>query len=136
LRKIKKVKERGSAYSHKFKIARWLFAIGVLFFVAKPFIGFAFHPANPAAQESILVKSFTKRKLDYVDNSNYDVKTIQKQLANPVNGSFLLFSCLLSILFPFIFKAGFNITGHLNQRIRTGRFPSGGAWLLDGQLII
>ena len=136
MRTTKKVKGRGSAYSHKFKIARWLFAIGVLFFVAKPFIGFALNPANPVAQESILVKSFTKRKLDYVDNSSYDAKTIQKQLSNPVNGLFLLFSCLLSILFPLLFKAGFNITGHFIRRFRTGHFPSGGAWLLDGQLII
>ena len=133
---LMKMKETGSANGHKLKTAKWLFAIAVLFFVAKPFIGFALNPSNPITQETILIKSFTKRKHDYVENSSFDAKTIQKQLANPVNQLFLLFSCFLGILFPLIFKVGPNLTGCFVRNIKRSLLPPSNTWLRNGQLII
>jgi hypothetical protein len=124
------------AYAYKLKTAKWLFAIGVLLFVAKPFIGFSLDLNSSMSEASILVKSFTKRKHDYVDNSTQDAKTIQKRLANPVNQLFLLFSCLFSIISAITFDTTFNVTARFLQKIKRNLFPSPEAWLLDGQLII
>ena|ERR1700733_8482517 len=124
------------AYTYKLKTAKWLFAVGVLLFVAKPFIGFALDASSPVSEASILIKAFTKRKHEYVENSRFDAKTIQKQLADPVNQLFLLFSALLTIIFPLIFAAGFNITNRFVQKIKRGLHPFPDTWLLDGQLII
>jgi hypothetical protein len=128
------MKETGLVNGNKLKTAKWLFAIAVLLFVAKPFIGFALNPSNPFIQESILVKSFTKRKHDYVENSAQDAKTIQKRLADPVNQLFLLFSFLF--ISAIIFDGAFNITARFLQKIRRNLISSPEAWLLDGQLII
>ena len=130
------MKETGLVNGNKLKTAKWLFAIAVLLFVAKPFIGFALNPSNPFTQESILIKSFTKRKHDYVENSSFDAKTIQKQLANPVNQLFLLFSCFLGILSPLIFGAGFSPTDRVVRNIKLSLFPSSDTWLLNGQFLI
>jgi len=130
------VKDTGSGYSNKLKTAKWLLAVAVLLFVAKPFIGFSLNPSKITLQGSILVKSFAKRKHDYVENSSFDAKTIQKQLANPVDQLFLLFSALLSVLFPVLFGAGFNITDRFIQKINRGLPPSPQTRLLNAQLII
>ena len=124
------------AYAYKLKTAKWLFAIGVLLFVAKPFIGFSLDLNSSMSEASILVKSFTKRKHDYVDNSTQDAKTIQKRLADPVNQLFLLFSCLFSIISAITFDTTFNVTARFLQKIKRNLLPSPETWLLDGQLII
>jgi hypothetical protein len=128
------------AYTKKLKMAKWLFAIGVLLFVAKPFVGYSINPSISLSKGSILVKSFTKRKHDYVENSAQDAKTIQKRLADPVNQLFLLlfllFSCLLGIFSALTIATAFNITTGFLQKIKRNLFSSPEAWLLDGQLII
>jgi hypothetical protein len=130
------MKGTGLTYTHKLKTAKWLLAVAVLLFVAKPFIGFALNGSSPVSKTSILVKSFAKRKHEYVENSSSDVKTIQNQLANPVDQLFLLFSALLSIIFPLLFAAGFNITNRFIQKIKKGLTLPPDTWLLNGQLII
>jgi hypothetical protein len=124
------------AWGNKLKTAKWLFAIGVLFFVAKPFVGFAIDASNPVSEVSILVKAFTKRKHEYVENSSLDAKTIQKKLADPVNQLFLLFSCFLAIVSALIFDTVFNVTAAFLQKTKRNLSSSPDAWLLDGQLII
>ena len=124
------------AYAHKLRTARWLFAIGVLFFVAKPFIGYSIGPLNSLPEGSILVKSFTKRKHDYVENSAQDAKNIQKRLADPVNQLFLLFSGFLGIIAALTFDTVSSIITAFLQKIKRNLFSSPEAWLLDGQLII
>src|SRR3984885_12950469 len=100
----------GSTFGYKLKTAKWLLSIAVFLFVAKPFVGFNINPSSLTSEASILVKSFTKRKHEYVENSSFDAKTIQRRLADPINQLFLLFSGLLGILFSLIFESGFNIT--------------------------
>jgi hypothetical protein len=129
------MKDNRFAFANKLKTAKWLFVIGVLFFVAKPFVGYSI-PSGSLSEASILVKSFTKRKHDYVENSVQDAKTIQKRLADPVNQLFLLFSCLFFVISAIVFDTAFNITAGFLQAIKRNLLSSPEAWLLDGQLII
>ncbi|HZY38874.1 MAG TPA: hypothetical protein VFE53_19575 [Mucilaginibacter sp.] len=126
----------GSTYLNKLKVAKWLLAIAVLFFVAKPFVGFSLDRSNSIAPASILIKSFTKRKHEYVENSTFDAKTIQRQLANPVIMSLISFSCFLSIIFPLVVQTAFDVSDRFIRHIKFSLFPSSDTWLRDGQLII
>ena len=129
------MKSSGSVYVKKVKIAKWCFTIAVVLFVARPFLGYTINFSNPVAAVTILVKSFTKRKLEFVENSKYDIKTVQKKLAEPVNALFLLFSCFLSIIYPLIEEA-LSVTGNFIRRLKLSLFPAPDTWLLNGQLII
>ncbi len=121
----------------QYKLAKIYFFCAVLLCVAKPFLGFSmFSRVHPPAAESIFVKAFTKRKQEYVKNSSFDIETIAKQLANPVNQLFLLFSCLLSILFPLISSADTGISNRLLYSLKLSASSFRPAWLLNDQLII
>jgi hypothetical protein len=130
------MRDTSSAHANKLKTAKWLFAIAALFFVVKPFVGFAVDGSSPLVEASILVKSFTKRKHEYVENSDFDVQTIQRHLADPVSQLFLLFSCLLSTVFPLIFGDAFDITCRFIRKIKVNLSLSPDTWLLNGQLVI
>jgi len=95
-----------------------------------------FSCVHPPAAQSIFVKAFTKRKQEYVKNSSFDIRTIAKKLADPVNQSFLRFSSLLCLLFPIIFSAGISITNRFLCNLKLSSSPSRPAWLLNDQLII
>ena len=122
---------------HKFKSAKIFLCLAVLLFVAKPFIGFSmFNRAHPPAAESILVKAFTKRKLEDSENSNFNIKAIQKKLAEPVQYFILLFSLLLSIIFPVVLASGASITNRFLRRIKLSLYPCAHTYLLNGKLTI
>ena len=120
------------------KSAKIYLCFAVLLLVAKPFLGFSmFNRAHPPASESIFVKAFTKRKQEYTENSKFDIIAIQKKLAQPVNHLFLLYSFLLSIIFPQIFVVGNNYaTSHLLLKIKLNLSSFGPAYLLNSQFII
>ena len=120
------------------KSAKIYVCFAVLLFVARPFLGFAMiNRLHPPVEKNIFAKAFLKRKLEYVENSKFDMIAIQKKLAGPVEPFFLRFSFLLSILFPLTFGAGTRIT---NRFLRTSKLTlssgNGETWLLDRQLII
>ena len=103
---------------HKLTSAKIFFCIAALLFVAKPFLGFTmFSRMHPPATQNIFVKSFTKRKLEYSENSSFNMNAVQKKLADPVKQVFILFSCLLGILFPALL-AGKNITDRFLNEIQ------------------
>ena len=119
-----------------FKLAKIFFCLGVLLFVAKPFLGFAMvSRIHSTQQESIFVKSFTKRKLEYSENSSFNMTAVQKKLANPDKQVFVLFSCLLGILFP-VFLAGKNITGWFLNEIQLSLSHHRDTYLLNCNLLI
>jgi len=119
-----------------FKLAKIFFCLGVLLFVAKPFLGFAMvSRIHSTQQESIFVKSFTKRKLEYSENSSFNMTAVQKKLANPDKQVFVLFSCLLGILFP-VFLAGKNITGRFLNEIQLSLSHHRDTYLLNCNLLI
>lgn len=126
----------GLSYSAKLKIAKWLFTIAVLFFAGKPFIGFTMDRSAPLNEHSILVKSFTKRAQEYVKNSKFDVKTIQKKLADPVNAVFLLFGALLACILPVTADTLTGLTFTTFRRLKLSSAPAACLWLSDHQLLI
>jgi hypothetical protein len=121
----------------QFKIVKILFFLAVLFFVAKPFLGFCmFTRLNPPSEVSIFVKAFTKRKQEYVKDSKFDIQTVQQKLADPANQLLLGFAFLLSILFPLISLDRISISNRYLRRLNLSLSPSPDTWLLNSQFLI
>ena len=108
---------------------------GFLMCLAKPFAGFGLYTRISTENElTILVKSFTQRKQEYADNSEYDIAYIQKQLSNP---SVLLVAFLTIFNFlPVILSLGKNITNRVIADIHLSLFPPQPLYLLAGKLTI
>jgi hypothetical protein len=124
-------------YMLQVKVAKTFFFFAVMFFVAKPFLGFTvFSETHRPSEENIFVKVFSKRQVEFDDDSEYSIFTIQKRLAEPVRYFFLRFSFLLCILFPVIFAAGINITNRFLRRMLLSLPQSGSVYLLNSNLII
>jgi hypothetical protein len=121
----------------RIKSAKIYLCFAVLLLVAKPFLGFSmFSSTNPPSAQSIFVKAFTKRKQEYVENSNYDISTVQKKLAEPVQQFALTFSFLSILFFTTFFAAGALITDRFLQSIKLRIATPGNTYLRCGQLII
>lgn len=105
---------------------------------AKPFIGFGAlrQIASGKNPGGVIVKAFTKRKQEYVENSNYDSSGIQKRLANPLLVPIFLFSALLTTFFPSIFRKTRLITAGFLSDIHLSLFSPLHRYLLSGKLII
>ena len=117
------------------KLAKICFVFAAFLFVAKPFLGFCTYSAvHPPSIRNILVKAFTKRTLEYSRNGNFSA--VQKKLADPVGYRVLLFTGLLSIIFPITFGWGSNITSHFLNNIQLGISPHRSTYLLNRQFII
>jgi hypothetical protein len=122
---------------HLLKLVKILFILAVLLFVAKPFVGFSiFNAAHRHAKATILVKSFTKRKLEYSENGDFNMASVQKKLADPVNASLPTFSFLLCIIFPACLLAGLNISNRFLRNLLLGHSLPGRVYLLNGTLQI
>ncbi|MBV8390866.1 MAG: hypothetical protein JO080_13770, partial [Mucilaginibacter sp.] len=63
-----------------------LFALAALLFIAKPFLGFemANRHFKTDISHNILVKSFSKRKPESLEDADKNAKQIQHQLSNPL----------------------------------------------------
>jgi len=122
---------------HRTKSAKIYLCFAVLLFVAKPFLGFSmFSRVNPPPVQSIFVKAFTKRKQEYVENSNYDIHTVQKKLAEPLQQFALRFSLLLDALFLAIVAAQTIFTARFLRGIQLNLSQRQSAYLLNRQLLI
>src|ERR1700761_4796210 len=89
----------------KVKSAQIIFYFAALLLFAKPFWGFAvFSRVHPPHESNILIKVFSKRKLEYNEGSENDISAVQKKLANPITFLFLRFSVFLAVLFPAFFS--------------------------------
>ena len=118
------------------KIHYFLF-LAVFMLAVKPFVGFnAVRLIAKNKNHGILVKAFTKRKQEYVEDSTFDVLTVHKQLANPLFALTVLFSFFLSTLFPSIFRKVKKVTAGIISDIHLSLFPPQHRYLLAGQLII
>jgi hypothetical protein len=126
-----------SKFKRRLKLAKVLFSLAALFFVAKPFLAFSlFNQSHQPSQQSIFVKSFTKRKLEYVKDSKFDIAVVQKKLADPACKSLFGFFFFLSILFPLISETVSGITDRFLRRIKLSLVPAQDTWLRNGQFII
>lgn len=114
-----------------------LLCFAVVMFVAKPFIGFSrFHLAPEDTETSILVKSFTKRKQEFVENSDFDMIAVQKRLVDPI-----LFTCrslffFLSKFFKLLLSQGITITGKVLSDLHFKLYPPEHLYLRAGKLSI
>jgi hypothetical protein len=118
------------------KIHYFLF-LAVCMLVAKPFVGFSVLKHIPISKTpGIVVKAFTKRKQEYVEDSDFDVLAIQKRLADPILALTVLFSVLLNTLFPFLFRKVKQLTAGVLNAIHLSLFPPLHRYLLSGKLII
>lgn len=118
------------------KVHYFLF-IAVFMLAAKPFVGFnALEKLQKEKLSGIFVKAFTKRKQEYVEDSTFDISTIQKRLANPGLALTILFSFLLNTLFPSIFRKTRKITAGILSHIHLNLYPPLHRYLLSGKLVI
>ncbi|OOQ58730.1 hypothetical protein [Mucilaginibacter pedocola] len=114
-----------------------LLFFAVAMFAAKPFIGFStsYWAANDT-QATILAKAFTKRKQEFVEDSDFDVIAVQKRIAEPLFAAFLALSFFLSGFFARVFAPVKAITGRVLSDIRYGLVPPEQLYLLGGKLSI
>jgi hypothetical protein len=110
----------------------------VLAFAAKPFLGFSIDSWILAGKTdtNIIVKAFTKRKQEFVENSEFDIIAIQQRFSNPFISLSLLFSFFLNILFPKALCFGKTVTNGVLANIHLSLFPPQHRYLLAGKLTI
>jgi hypothetical protein len=111
--------------------------LAVFMLAAKPFVGFSvIKDAARWPKLGIVMKSFTKRKIEYVEGGNFDISSVHKQLANPLVTLTVLFAVFLNLLFPFLFRKAKQVTAGLLSDIHLSLFPPLHKYLFSGQLII
>ena len=119
-----------------FNIYYFLF-LAVFMLAAKPFVGFhAIKKIKEGKPLGICVKAFTKRKIEYVEDSAFDASTFQKRLATPVLPLIILFTFLLNFFFPPSFKKLRQVTTGYLSALHLSIFPTLHRELLSGKLII
>ena len=114
------------------------FAFAALLFIAKPFFGFELsnHHFKIHISHNILVKSFSKRKPESLEDADKSAKQIHRQLSNPLMTLIPSISVLLLSLFPALFDDLRKITGRIISNIRLSLLPPENTYLLAGKLII
>jgi hypothetical protein len=114
------------------------FAFAALLFIAKPFFGFevASHRFKIHVSHNILVKSFSKRKPENLEDADKTAAQIHQQLSNPLMVLLSSMSLLLLSLLPLLFETLRKITDRVLSDIRFSLLPPEPAYLLSGQLII
>jgi hypothetical protein len=120
------------------KVFRVFFALTALLFVVKPFMGFgAFNQqAKPHLSHSLLVKSFTKRKPESLEEAEAHVQAVHHQLTNPPLPLLSAIALLLAILLPLLPEKLTKLTGQSLSDLKTALFPPEQVYLLTGRLII
>ena len=114
------------------------FAFAALLFIAKPFFGFEVSNRHFKIHIShnILVKSFSKRKPENLEDVDKSAKQIHQQLTNPLMVLLSSMSLLLLYLLPSLSDRLRKITGRILSDIRLSLLPPENTYLLAGKLII
>ncbi len=116
---------------------KYFLIFAAIMFVSKPFLGFSVQKqSNTGHALTILAKAFTKRKQEFVDNSEFDIATVYKQLAKPLSFLTVLFSLFLNRFFPVVINSRQLITNGLLSAIGLSLCPPQNRYLLAGKLII
>jgi hypothetical protein len=122
----------------KVKIFKIIFTFAAILFLAKPFLGFkAFgKEVKPHISYSMLVKSFTKRKPENLDEAYTSAQALHQRIANPplmlLAGLILPLSALLS----FLLDEGIKLTASSISTFRWLTISPQPAYLLSGKLTI
>ena len=121
----------------RIKSGKVFLVLAVLLFVAKPFIGFTvFNQKHKLAAENILVKAFTKRKLEDTENNKSNISAILKNLRDPSIPFTLLFSYFLALIFPAVLTLGADITNRSLRLDQLALLSGRSAYPLNGKLTI
>lgn len=114
------------------------FAFAALLFIAKPFFGFELtnHKFKIHISHNILVKSFSKRKPESLEDADKNAKQIRQQLSNPLMVLLSSISILLLSLLPAVFDYLRKITCRVISDIHLSLLPPKNPYLLAGKLII
>lgn len=114
------------------KFSFFLFFLAAVSFVSKPFVGFGLHQAftKTNRSHSVVAKSFTKRKPEYLEEANVKKAEISARLTNPPVEELISIVKLLAILFLSVLFL--KRTWHLSSSPNTF-YP---IYLLTGKLII
>lgn len=115
--------------------------LALFMFVAKPFVGFTlryehFFKTLHHHSQNILVKSFTKRKLEFSEDSEFSMATISQKLANPVLPTLLLLAFALNVLLPRLFKSAKANSYNIFADAIYSLYPPQPLYLLGGKLTI
>lgn len=122
----------------KLKAIKFLLVFAALLFVAKPFLGFSGSKLlkNKKDNTIILVKAFTKRVPEYLEEAEIKKAAILKLISNPPANLMLAITALLSLLFPLIYKIRENITGQVIDQLSFNSLQDERTYLLTGKLTI
>ncbi len=122
----------------RLKTFRLFISLAAILFVAKPFIGFAAfnYSSYPHISHTVLVKSFTKRKPESLQDGYAKSEAIHQSLINPLLVPLSGIIFLLAMLFPFLLDKGVRLTNRILLAICAVILPPEPAYLLTGKLII
>lgn len=123
---------------HRLKTFRLFISLAAILFVAKPFIGFAAfnYSSHPRISYTILVKSFTKRKPESLQEGYAKAEAIHQSLANPLLVLLSGILSLMALLFSFLIDRGMKLTNRTLLAIHATLLPPEPAYLLSGKLVI
>jgi hypothetical protein len=114
-----------------------LFCLAVFMFIAKPFIGFSININNKQLDiHNILIKSFSNRKPEDLQDAKQKAALLRAQLTNPPMPLLLRIATLLAFVFPFLFKAYNNTKSSYLNSLQLSLIPTDQPYLLAGKLII
>ncbi len=116
---------------------KYILLFAALTLAAKPFVGFALsNSVSSFTESSILVKVFTKRKQEYVKDSEYDINTVQKRLADPAHLLLVSLPLLLSLLYPLIFATAKRVNNNMQWSHQLSLMLTQPRYILGGTLLI
>jgi hypothetical protein len=109
-----------------------------ILFIAKPFLGFSSIGLLKQSKDNsiILVKAFTKRVPEYLEEAEIKKASVKHLLNNPPTGFVLAITALLSLLFPLVYQIKRSITGQFIDQLSLNSLQDERTYLLTGKLII
>jgi len=112
------------------------FYLAVLLFVAKPFVGYSItgNMRQLTQPHNILVKIFSKRKPEDLEDAKITASVIQHKLNNPP--LLLTIMALLGLLFPTIYKRIAGVNYSFLNNLQAGLIPAYQPYFLSGKLTI
>lgn len=122
----------------KVKIFKVIFIVAAILFLAKPFLGFkAFGKVvKPRISYTMLVKSFTKRKPENLEEAYISAQQLHQRIADP---PLMLLAGLilpLSLLLSFLLDESVRLTASTISAFRWSTLCPQPAYLLSGKLTI
>jgi hypothetical protein len=122
----------------KLKSFQILFSIAALLFISKPFFGFNTIKLQSKQQAShnILVKSFSKRKPESLEDAYAKTMAVHQQLSNPLLILASAITLLLAVLLSALPEGAARLTGEAIANLKRSILPPGPVYLLTSKLTI